>query len=345
MPRKLTYNEVKSYIEKKTNGKCKLVSTDYINSGTKMEFICECGNHFIRTFAKMKTRNSFKCNNCVGKEVSKIFRKDINDVINYIKSKECEYISGEYINHSSPLTIKCKCGNIFIKDFNHFKRGQNRCPQCGNKSLKEKKMKYNIDIAREIFKKSGYTLLSTKYISCEEPLECKCPRGHLTKISLSYFMANNSGCRKCANDNLKGANHWNYKGGESEVIDFFRKHIKQWKKDVLYKYNYKCILTNSRGDIVIHHLKSFSDIVKESCDELHLPLQRRIKDYSKEDFEKLSNLIISKHNANNGVTLQRKIHNRFHALYGKGGNTKEQFIEFVKIYYPKEYDRIYQLLQ
>lgn len=324
MPKRLTYNEVESYIIEKTKGKCKMVSTQYINSSTKMEFICECGTHFTRTFAKMKTRNSFKCNNCIEKELSKKYRTDINKIIEYIESKDCKYISGDYINSSSLLTMKCKCGN---------------------KSLKEKKMKYNIDIVREILKKRGYTLLSTEYSSCEKPLDCLCPKKHLVKIKLTNFMNNKIGCRLCAIENTKGENHWNYKGGESEVIDFFRKNIKQWKKDVLHKYNYKCVLTNTQKDIVIHHLKSFSDIIKESCNELKIPLQRKIKDYSKKDFEKLNNLIISKHNEDIGITLQRKIHNKFHALYGKGGNTKEQFSDFVKIYYPKEYDRIVQLLQ
>ena len=344
MPKKLTYDEVKTYIEEKSKGECKLVTDTYINCETKMEFICGCGNHFTQTFKYLKAKNNFKCNDCINKELSNRFRKDFKEVIKYIESKKCEYISGEYINNSSPLTIKCKCGNVFVKSFSHFFGGQYRCPKCGHESSKKKRKKYDIKIAREILHKKGYTLLSTQYISCDKPLDCLCPKGHEVKIKLSSFMNNNAGCKTCANDNLKGEKHWNYKGGESEVIDFFRKHIKQWKKDALHAYGYKCILTNSQKDIVVHHLKSFSDIIKESCKELQLPLNRKIKDYTEEDFKKLNELILLKHGVSIGIPLQRKIHNKFHAIYGKGGNTKEQFLEFTKKYYPEKYDIICEML-
>lgn len=345
MPRKATYDEIKSYVDENSHGNCQLVSQYYVNSETKMEFICKCGNHLLRTFASMKTGNNFRCNSCAKKEISERLRRSLKEVIFYIKSKNCEYLSGEYINGSSPLKIKCSCGNIFIKDYNHFARGQNRCPQCGNKSLKKNKMTYNLESAREVLAERGYTLLSTEYITCETPLDCLCPNGHLVKIKLAHFRRNHSGCKICANENLKGANHWNYKGGESEVIDFLRKSLKQWKKDVLYRYNYQCALTDTKNDIVIHHLKSFSDIVKESCSELNLTLEHNIKDYSTSDFENLAKLVLQKHNVSDGIPLTREVHNHFHSIYGKGGNTKEQFLKFVKEFYLSKYDIILQQLR
>ena len=47
-------------------------------------------------------------------------------VKNYIKEKsngECELLSTEYINSSTPLALKCKCGNVFYKSFYHLKNG------------------------------------------------------------------------------------------------------------------------------------------------------------------------------------------------------------------------------
>lgn len=41
MVNKLTYDYIKSQFEKH---KCKLLETEYINSRTKMKYICKCGN-------------------------------------------------------------------------------------------------------------------------------------------------------------------------------------------------------------------------------------------------------------------------------------------------------------
>lgn len=335
MPKKFDYSYVRSYIETKSNGDCKLVSTEYINSATPLLLQCKCGKTFERTFHKLRTLNSYICPDCSIKLISKKYAYNLEYVKDIIKSKGCEYISGDYNNTNSKLTIRCKCGNIFEKDLNHFQRGQFRCPQCGNKSLRKAKMKYDYKTVKEILEKRGYSLLEKEYINCEYPMHCKCSQGHDVYIKFSFFLNNQSGCKICANNNLRGENHYNYKGGESEVLDYFRKHIKEWKKSVMQKYGYKCHITKSKSDFVIHHIKSFNVIIKEACEELNLPLYSKIKDYSKESFSKLENLVLQKHSVDNGIVIQRKIHNRFHSIYGKGNNTKEQFNDFLAKYYPK----------
>lgn len=110
----------------------------------------------------------------------------------------------------------------------------------------------------------------------------------------------------------------------------------------MIKYKNKCFLTDVKKDCVIHHLKSFNTILNESLDELNLCLHRKLKDYSKDDFEKLENLVISKHKVEIGILLQRKVHNQFHSLYGKGDNTLEQFIDFTKKYYPHKLAKLFR---
>lgn len=344
MPKRLTYNEIKSYIEQKSNGTCELITSVYKNNRTKLELICACGNRFTRTFAKIKNANSIRCNNCTKKEFSERYRDNIDCVKKYIESKNCKYISGVYNNTSSILTIQCACGNVFNKDMNHFKRGQTKCPQCSNKSLREHKKKYNINYVEKILKQRGFTLTSVEYLSCDKPLNMICPNGHNITTTLTNFTHNKVGCKQCVIENSKGEKHWNYKGGESDVLDTFRKYIKEWKSNVLYSYNYRCALTNTKNNLVVHHVESFSDIVKKSCEELDLQLKHKIKEYSNNDFEKLKNLILSKHTLKIGIVLERKIHNKFHRLYGKGNNTKEQFMLFVSTYYPEKYNDVYKLL-
>ena len=42
-------------------------------------------------------------------------------------------------------------------------------------------------------------------------------------------------------------------------------------------------------------------------------------------------------NVDNGITLSKEIHKKFHKIYGYGNNTKEQFLDFVhQLYKQKE---------
>lgn len=326
MPKKFTYQQVKNYVNE--IGESILLSCDYENSATPLSFQCKCGNKFNRTFAKFLYCKQYICPTCARKNQAEKQKAPLQEIKEFISKSGCEYVSGEYKNNNSPLTIKCFCGNTFVKDFSHFKRGQNRCPQCGNKALKKARTKYSLEKAKDMLQKRGYALLENEYIDCQTPMRCTCEKGHEFTIKLAYFMNGHSGCKLCANESLKGENHYNYKGGESEVIDYFRKHLKEWKMTVAKKYNYVCALTGSKKDCVVHHIISFNTILKEACEETNLSLRQKIKDYTKEEFERLEKAVMDKHTIDNGVLLQRKVHNRFHAIYGKGNNTKEQFLEF-----------------
>lgn len=332
MPKKKTYEEVKSNIEKISNGNCELLSKEYKNCSTKLLFKCKCGRTFERTYSKFIV-NKPMCPECSIDNSPRHLPLDDSYVKEQIEKFGCKWIGGKYENIYSKLIIKCECGNIFVKDYNHFRRGQHRCPQCGKEIIRQKKFKYDLDSARKIIENRGYTMLDDEYIDCMTPINVMCDKGHKFTIKLSHLLTGHSGCKQCANDNLKGENHYNYKGGESEVLDYFRKNIKFWKVEVMKKYKNRCALTNSKDDCVIHHIKSFNTIIKESCEELNIPLERKIKDYDSETFEKLKEKVFSKHTVDNGILLQRKVHNKFHAIYGKGNNTKEQFQDFVDKYY------------
>ena len=148
-------------------------------------------------------------------------------------------------------------------------------------------------------------------------------------------MNGSSGCNTCAILNRSGKNSKLYKGGESEVLDNFRRIIKSWKTEIAKKYNYKCALTGAKYDCVVHHLKPFRQIIDECCKELNLPLHRKLKDYSMEDYKNLENLILKKHTIDIGILLQRKVHRKFHSIYGLKNTTIEQFNEFIKNHYPQ----------
>lgn len=333
MPKKLTYNEVKAFIEEDSEGSCKLLSKEYINCSTPLLLQCKCGNTFKRPFEKLKTKHSYICKECSKKKAHERYAFSYEEIKKKIFQKGCTLISESYYNSNQKLLIRCKCGNIFERSFAKFNSGQINCQKCANKKTAQSKIKYTQDIVIEKLAKKGYTLIGD-YIDWKHNITCKCSKNHIFQINFLKFIHGHAGCKQCANENLRCLNHYNYKGGESEIIDFLRKNIKQWKRDVLKQYNYKCYITDNKSNLVVHHLKSFNTIVKEVFNELDLDIKRKLKDYTQDEINKIRILINKKHSVNNGIVLYKPIHNNFHEIYGKGDNTLKQFNEFISIYYP-----------
>lgn len=332
---KITYEYVKNYIYEKSNGECKLISTEYLNCKTPLALQCKCGNIFYKRFNKCNN-GFFICKECMNQHRSLKYRNNLQTVIDYINSTGCEYVSGEYINCNSLLTIKCKCGNLFQKNYNHFKRGQQQCQKCGAESSRQSKFKYNTESVREILLKRGYKLLEDNYVNCTTPLKCVCSKGHTVNIIFQQFLAGCSGCKKCQYEELKVKNRKYDRNPEGEVLSDLRDSVKYWKNKVFQKYEGKCYLTGTRKDCVVHHLYPFRTIVDDCCKELNIPLRRNIGDYDLQQYNKLKDLVISKHTIEIGIVLQRKVHAKFHSIYGVKNNTVEQFNEFIKNHYPKK---------
>ena len=327
---KYTLEYVKEYVKDKTNGKCEVVSNEYVNSNTPLQIRCSCGKIFERNFRKLKTRD-IMCIECSNKRMSERNRKNISDVIEEIRKAGCEYISGDYKNNRSILTVRCKCGNYFERSYDKIRSGQNRCLECSRKSLALSKTKYTYEHVKEDLAKKGYTLLEKGYKNCSTPMRCKCSKGHEFYIVYEWFLSGTAGCMQCYNERRGGENAWNYKGGESEVIDVLRKSTKEWKRQVLSSFDFKCAITGIHSNkLVIHHLKSFIEIVNESSEETGIEIKRKVHDYNRKEFNRLKNTVIKKHELSNGIRMMRKIHNQFHKIYGKGKNTPDQFDEFLR---------------
>ena len=76
----------------------------------------------------------------------------------------------------------------------------------------------------------------------------------------------------------------------------------EWRSNVYKKDDYTCVhcKNNKGGNLNAHHLDGY-----DWCKEKRLDVQ-------------------------NGVTLCEMCHKKFHEIYGYGGNTKEQFKQFIK---------------
>lgn len=120
-----TYDEVKKYFA--DNG-CELLSTEYINSNSLLEYRCNCGNVArIRFSVFLKGQRCMKC--ATEKRANKK-RLTYEEVKKVFEERGAILISTEYKDCHSPLEYICpKCGEHAFMSLSNFKRGYG-CSNC-----------------------------------------------------------------------------------------------------------------------------------------------------------------------------------------------------------------------
>jgi len=103
-------------------------------------------------------------------------------------------------------------------------------------------------------------------------------------------------------ESRKGKNNPSYKGGVTPLNQRIRRSMEMrlWKKAVLERDNFTCQKTGQvGGKLVAHHICNFAD------------------------FPELRTSI------DNGITLSKESHIKFHKKYGRKNNTRSQLEEFI----------------
>ena len=294
MGKKYTYQEVYDYFESKD---CHLLETEYIKNDILMKYICECGNESYISFSSFKNADS-RCKECGEKKSADSRRLTYQYVFDYFKSKDCELLEDHYINNSTDMKYKCKCGNITYIDFNHFRNAKG-CMECeGNK-------KFTYEFVKQSFETIGYKLLETEYINDATKMKYECDKGHIRYTTFNNFRQGYR-CRRCEEERRIGEGNarWNpnltdeqRKENESRQKD---PKVREWRKKVFQRDNFCCQIcgSNKSGTLNVHHLNSWDWCIEE------------------------------RFNVENGITLCKYCHDNFHIQYKYGNNTKEQFEEF-----------------
>lgn len=197
--KKREYDYVKTYIE---NKKFILVSTEYINSKTKLDLICPKGHKIRKTFRNIQENHN--CETCY-----KELKYSKEDVKNILTLSGYAWISGEYEKTSSELVLECKEKHIFKSSFIRFMEILNRnkkynknnsaCDICNKRciSMRNRKQSKHLtfDEVKQFVESKNYTLLSTEYNKSSDKLNLTCPNGHKIKMSLSNLKKYN--CMQC----------------------------------------------------------------------------------------------------------------------------------------------------
>lgn len=149
---------------------CTLLSTDYVNAMTKLDYICSNGHkHSIKW---NDWRTGYRCSYCYGNT-----KLTFDEVKVEVEVEGYFLVSEEYINIRSKLMFRCPEGHTFGMTFNNWAQG-NRCPICA-----VERQKLDFSIVQESFINEGYTLLTTNYINSDDKLNYVCPNGHDYSVS------------------------------------------------------------------------------------------------------------------------------------------------------------------
>lgn len=191
--RKLTYDEVKEYIEVKSDSGCKLVSKEYINASKKITFQCLCGELFETSFNSFMSGNKRQCNKC-GKLIKKnkqlLDYKNINSILNDLGYK---LVSKNYNGVNSKITLKDQDNYLYYATLHEIRYHK---PDKFNP-----KYPYSISNIKNWCKINDvqFTLISDKYEGNKKKLSWKCLNdncGEIFKMSLSDVLRGHN-CPVC----------------------------------------------------------------------------------------------------------------------------------------------------
>ena len=197
------YKKIKEFVEGEEGNGCKLLSTKYINSQEKLEFLCACGSEFKTRSSNFRYGGKKQCNECgqrLKNEACRLSYEDTKDFIEGENGNGCELLSKEWKGSRDNLEFLCACGNIFEARFDSFKRGKKQCDDCGHKKQADMIRFTYEDIKHfiEVESRSECELLSSKYVGSASPLKLRCGCGNEFKVSYHHFRhSDKQQCNKC----------------------------------------------------------------------------------------------------------------------------------------------------
>jgi hypothetical protein len=176
---------------------------NYINSDTKVEFICSKHGSFSKIPYQLFKNKLHICKHCKKKQIN-IRAVDLNTFIlksNLIHENKYSYPNSHYINNSTPLNIECPLhGNFKITPEEHIS-AQRGCPKCKSHRLTKK----NVLKRFKEKHKDKYIYPNFTYETVYQELEIECKKhGKFKQKILSHLKGH--GCYQCGKDSIKKDN-------------------------------------------------------------------------------------------------------------------------------------------
>ena len=306
MSRRLTQEEVYEFI--KNEGYTLLSS--YEAASRKVEIRCPVGHEYNVVFNGFRTGS--RCPTCAKEVIKNKLKTDINIVKQAFIDLGLTPLFDEYVNSKSPLLCICSCGSEYNTNYDNVKAGK-KCRKCMGKRLSNR-FSHDYEYVKNFFKENKCTLLSTSYTNGKKKLNYICECGTVSEIAFEKFKAGQR-CKNCKTRKISektkgvprpkwsGENHPHWKPektNEERIKDRKYEDYHLWRKQVFERDEFTCQCCGLVGtDLNAHHKDGYN-----------WSFERRL-------------------DVSNGVTLCKGCHDDFHKIYGKGGNTEDQFEEFI----------------
>lgn len=290
-----TIDNIRHYLDI-NNIDYRIVSGEYKSENSKFDWVDSKGYKYYSTF--------FNIIRGV-RPISSHNKYSIENIKHYLKLNDINYtlISDKYISNSEKLIFKCNSNHVFNMTWQDFQDG-GRCPYC--------KFKYRchdefVEYIKNVYG-NKYTILG-EYINSQTKIKVIHNICGTIFYSTPNSLSNGHGCPKNECCKKRGSEHYKW---NNDLTDEERKAnssrltipgYKQWRYDVLKKYDFKCYICNepktTGNKLIPHHLDSWDVSIDKRFD------------------------------VDNGVCLCEKHHREFHNKYGYGKNTRQQFQKYL----------------
>jgi hypothetical protein len=322
-----------------------LISKQYKNAKQPLEFICDIHkNEGTQRLEYSNFQQGRRCQYCNMDERRVEIKEKYKTIVERKNFTFIDVAFKGYKTQKIVLEIVCnihfKKGSQFVLSSNFEK--QSGCKYCGREKQGVSK-RAKIEDVESIFLDRGYDLIKDfEYKSNKTELNYICLKHIELGIQITDYanISRAKTCRSCIFESITGENHYLWKGGVSPLHNYLRCKIGDWKKESLKLHNYRCVISGKKGKLVVHHLVSFSAILRETMDELMLGYFN-IGKYSNEELDFITKLFLDKHSKYGyGVPLYSEIHDLFHSVYGRGDTTLGHFEEFKERYITGEFKEV-----
>jgi len=196
-------------------------------------------------------------------------------------------------------------------------------------------------IVNEAFKNAKYIKIG-KYKNYRTPIDFICtihPELGVQQTTYATVRQYQGGCKACRYESVTGEKCHFWKGGITDLMNYLRGKILDWKKECSESHGNRCVITKKTENIQVHHLYSFSNIVIETMQLVGIPIYPQVNMYLSDELmviEETFRKLHAKHG--DGVPINKYLHELYHDEYGKGNNTPCEFEDFKMKYLQGVYD-------
>ena len=250
-------------------------------------------------------------------------------------------LSDVYLNSQSKLTLRCSCGNVFQRSYNHItQRNSILCLDCIHKRINDKNRNSSINISyiKEYINSFGSMYISGEYVDQNSRFTIRCVCGNVFNRSWRKCTEHGVKCYECGLRNritertkLFGEqNRYQNISISSAVNSFVRARLGEWKREIMNRYHGRCPISGEHSDnSVVHHLTALNILVEEEISHHGIDINERANNVSQSLIDEMVDAVTHRHNLSSGILISKDIHKQFHHEYGLKC-TSEQFDEFIK---------------